>query len=172
MTPRELILLSPYRLPAQNSLMLGNDDVAAFLNGYTALWHPLALRGATAPPRIGSPYDYEQPSAGHLYALPESPPSMLPDDWEQRVRDAGAASFQATADRSTTLANLRESVAKWDQAGPSLPDDPAPALTVEQAASLSSERVAAFFGIGFGYLHIEGLFEAREHENLLASTEL
>src|SRR5438067_10763017 len=116
MMPRELILLSPYRLPAQNSLMLGDADVAAFLNGYTACWHPLALRGATAPPRIASPYDYEHPSAGHLYAVPESPPSMLPDDWEQRVREAGAASFQATADRATTLINLRESVSRWEQA--------------------------------------------------------
>ena len=66
----ELILLSPYRLPAQNSLMLGNEDAAAFLNGYTALWHPAALHGASAPPRVGSPYDYEQPSPGHVYAVP------------------------------------------------------------------------------------------------------
>src|SRR5438128_9753839 len=94
--------------------MLGNDEAAAFLNGYTALWHPVALRGATAPPRIGSPYDYEHPTAGHLYALPESPPSMLPDDWEQRVSDAGAVCFHATADRHATLRNLCESVKQWE----------------------------------------------------------
>src|SRR5438128_9033955 len=106
MNPRELILLSPYRLPAQNSLMLGNEDVAAFLNAYTALWHPAVMHGALGPPRLGSPYDYEQPSEGHVYAVPESPPLILPDDWDQRVSDMGALAFRAGADRAGTLANL------------------------------------------------------------------
>ena len=95
MDTRELILLSPYRLPTQNTLMIGNEDVGAFLNGYTALWHPAVALGASAPPRIGSPYDYEQPAANHVYAVPDSPPLFLPDDWDQRVRDAGAVVCQA-----------------------------------------------------------------------------
>src|SRR6516165_237586 len=107
MTTRELILLSPYRLPGKDALMLANDDVACFLNGYSALWHPAALQGAGVPPHIGSPYDYEQPSAGHVYAVPESPPLVLPDDWDQRVLDAGAAAFRSSPDREATLANLR-----------------------------------------------------------------
>ena len=110
MAARELILLSPYRLPAQNPLMLAGDDIAALLSGFSVLWHPAALHAAAGPPRIGSPYDYEEPTAGHVYALPESPPLVLPDDWEQRVRDAGAISFQATSDRATTLANLLEAL--------------------------------------------------------------
>jgi hypothetical protein len=61
---RELILLSPYTLPAHHALMLSAEDVAAFLNGYLALWHPAALAGATHPPRIASPYDYEQTRTG------------------------------------------------------------------------------------------------------------
>src|SRR5262245_13978790 len=84
--PRELILLSPYRLPAQNASYLGADDMACFLNAFTALWHPAAVRGASGPPRVASPYDHEQPTAGHVYAVPDSPPLVLPDDWEQRVR--------------------------------------------------------------------------------------
>src|SRR5258708_27661139 len=106
MNPRELILLSPYRLPAQNAAMISIEDVASFLNGYSALWHPAALRGASAAPRIGSPYDFEQPSAGHIYAVPENPPLLLPDDWDQRVRDAGAIAFRAGPDRQQTLTNL------------------------------------------------------------------
>src|SRR5438874_1087973 len=70
MSARELILLSPYRLPTQNTLYLSDDDVAAFLNGHAALWHPAAALGAIGPPRIGSPYDFEQPTAGHVYAVP------------------------------------------------------------------------------------------------------
>src|SRR5437764_598902 len=73
MTPRQLILLSPYRLPAKDSVMLADEDVASFLNGYTALWHPLALRGALEPPRIASPYDHESPTAGHVYPVPIHP---------------------------------------------------------------------------------------------------
>src|SRR5438105_1456853 len=118
MTARELILLSPHRVPAQNSLMLGREDMAAFLNGYSALWHPACLRGTVSPPRIASPYDHEQPTAGHLYAVPESPPLILPDDWDQRVREAGAAAFKATPDRLTTLANLKEALQALDKSTP------------------------------------------------------
>jgi hypothetical protein len=160
MSPRELILLSPYRLPAQNPLMLGNDDIAAFLNGCSALWHPAALHGASSPPRFGSPYDFEQPTAGHIYAVPESPPLVLPDDWDQRVRDAGAVAFRATADRATTLANLTEALRAH------LGTSPEAALL-----DLEPATVAPFFGIGFGHRTVETLFEAMEHENVLPTTD-
>src|SRR5437879_4924625 len=110
MSTRELILLSPYRFPAQNALYLSDDDVAAFLNGYSALWHPAALLGGTAPPRIASPYDFEQPVAGHIYAVPGQPTSMLPDDWKYRVKEAGAVAFESTPNRDETLANLRDAL--------------------------------------------------------------
>lgn len=150
MNSRELILLSPYRLPTQSALMLANDDVACFLNGYTALWHPAALREAAAPPRIGSPYDYEQPTAGHVYAVPDTPPLVLPDDWEQRVRDAGAFAFRAVPDRGATLANLHAALGTSPADGA----DPGP-----------------FFGLGFGYVVVEALHEAMDHQNLLSAAE-
>jgi hypothetical protein len=157
---RELILLSPYRLPAQNAMYLSNEDVAAWLNGYSVLWHPALAQRATSPPRVGSPYDHEQPVAGNVYAVPESPPLMLPDDWEQRVRTAGALSFRATSDRQATLANLREALRSAPEAegGAALPER-------------GPEQVAPYFGIGFGYLMVEGLFEAMEHQHLLATTD-
>lgn len=161
MAARELILLTPYRLPAQNPLMLAGEDIAALLNGFSVLWHPAALHGAVRPPRIDSPYDYEQPTAGHVYALPESPPLVLPEDWEQRVRDAGAIAFQATADRSTTLANLLEALR--GQAG----NDP----TAAALLALEQCRIGPFLGIGFGHLMVETLFEAMEHERVLASSD-
>src|SRR5713101_8015749 len=108
MNPRELIVLTPYRIPAHHALMLSNEDIAPLQLAYSSLWHPAALHGAAAAPKIGSPYDYEQPTAGHVYAVPESPPLVQPDDWDQRVRDAGAVAFRATPDRATTLANLLE----------------------------------------------------------------
>jgi hypothetical protein len=161
MNARELILLSPYRVPTHNTLYLGDEEVAAFLNGYTALWHPAALIGASAPPRLGSPYDFEQPTAGHIYAVPDNPPLVLPDDWDDRVRAVGALAFRATVDREATLRNLRDALRNWGEMGqPSLP-----------LLDLEAERLAAFFGVGFGHLHIEALFEAMSHENVLTSSE-
>ncbi len=161
MNTRELIVLSPYRVPTHNTLYLGDEEVAAFLNGYTALWHPAALLGASSPPRLGSPYDFEQPTPGHIYAVPDNPPLVLPDDWDERVRTVGGLAFRATMDRQATLMNLREALRGWgERALPSLP-----------LLDLQAERVAPFFGIGFGHLHVEALFEAMSHENLLASSE-
>src|SRR5688572_28624812 len=105
-TPHDLVLLSPYRYPAHTSMSLAEEDMAAWLNGFTALWHPVLLWQAKGPPRCDTPYDHDQPRAGFVYALPESPPSYLPDDWEERVRQVGAVVFKATPDREATLANL------------------------------------------------------------------
>src|SRR5262245_4263538 len=110
MDARERILLSPNRLPTHTTLYLSDEDVSAFLNGHAALWHPAALAGASGPPKLGSPYDYEQPAAGQVFAVPESALSVLPDDWEARARAAGAVVFRALPDRAATLGNLREAL--------------------------------------------------------------
>jgi hypothetical protein len=157
MSARQLILLSPYRYPAQNPLVLANDDMAAWLNAHAALWHPAALWQAGGPPRVEVPYDHEQPAAGAVYALPESPPSFLPDDWPERVRAAGAAAFKATASRETTLANLKEALAGL------APQDEAQARLL----ALDADKVAPFFGVGLGCLLQATLSEAMEHESLL-----
>src|SRR5262249_5594945 len=165
---RELILLTPFRLPAQSALYLGNEDVACFLNGYIALWHPALLLLAGGPPRISSPYDHEQPTAGHVYAVPQNPPLILPDDWDDRVRQAGAIAFRATLDRATTLANLRDALRPMLEAdaecisevgrigNPSQLDARTDYQSVlHRALDLPPERVAPFFGLGFGYVQIE-----------------
>ncbi len=157
MNDRELLLLTPYTFPGQNPLMLANEDMAAWLNGYTALWHPALLWLAAKPPRSDAPYDYENPKAEHVYAVPESPPTFFPDDWPQRVQDAGAITFRATPDRRTTLANLKDALrahAPPSEGWEALVDSP-------------PEKVAPFFGLGLGYLLLSSLSEAMEHENLL-----
>jgi hypothetical protein len=153
MSARALILLNPYRLPAQHPLVLSPEDMAAWMNGYSALWHPALLWGAAGPPRVDGPYDYEQPRPGHLYAVPESPPLMMPDDWEQRVKGAGALLFKATPDRAETFAHLEE-VLKQAPVPPGL-------------ANLGPDEIAPFLGLGLGYLMQATLSEAMEHENLL-----
>src|SRR5262245_16023661 len=110
MNMRELVLLSPYRYPAQYAMTMSDEDMAAWLNGFTALWHPALLWQAGAPPRCDTTYDHETPKPGCLYALPESPPAYLPDDWETRVKEAGSLVFRATPDRATTLANLKAAI--------------------------------------------------------------
>ena len=179
MNARELVLLSPYRLPAQHPLTLANDDMAAWLNGNLALWHPAALRRASAPPRVESAYDHENPRPGHIYAVPESPPSLLPDDWEQRLRAAGAIAFKAAPDRRTTLANLQAALTATPQLKEGEPqtapqqsapgqDDPA---GTARLVELDAGTIAPFFGIGIGYMLLAALSEAMEHENLLESND-
>jgi hypothetical protein len=158
MTPRELILLSPYRLPAQHPLTLANEDMAAWLNGYSALWHPVALWRATSPPRVESSYDHETPRPGHVYVVPESPPSLLPDDWPEKVHAAGAFTCKSTPDRATTLANLQAALKDADEASGKL-------------AALPEGTVAPFLAVGMGYMLLAALSEAMEHENLLESND-
>jgi alpha-mannosidase len=156
MNPRELVVLSHYRLPAQNPLMLGNEEIAAFLNAYSALWHPAAIAGATGPPRVASPYDHEMPATGHIYALPTIPPLVPPDDWDQRVQSAGCVAFKASPDRTTTLQNLVRALSSQP-----------PANSLE----LSADRLSPFLAIGFGYALLEALCEAMEHENQLTVSD-
>jgi hypothetical protein len=173
MDPRQLILLSPYRLPAQHALTLANEDMAAWLNGYTTLWHPIALWQAAGPPRVESPYDHENPRPGHVYAVPESPPSLLPDDWADKVRAVGSFTFRATPDRTTTIANLLAALAPPPPPASSeapLQPDSAP-QEGSPLAQLSPETVGSFFGLGLGYMLLAALSEAMEHENLLESND-
>lgn len=225
MDTRELFLLSPYRLPGQHSLALGDEETASFLNGYSALWHPAALAGAASPPKIDSAYDHENPVAGRIYAVPENPPLFLPDDWDQRVQRAGAVSFMASPDREKTFANLiqalrdaaarsqesgarsqesekqeagvrsqesekpkkkRQSDVPWDEdedeeEEPESSSQPvatdtssnvSPLTTVPALLELDAEKARPFLGVGLGYLVIMTLFEAMEHENLLAAEDL
>jgi hypothetical protein len=149
-TTRRVFLLSPYRLPTTHQVLLGQDEMAAWLNGYVVMWHPALVLGCDGPPKVDSPYDHDRPEAGFVYVRPESPPLFLPDDWEERVRQAGAVTFLARPDRGDTLADLRQ------------------ALGGEaQLAALDAEIARPFFGIGFAYLVIETLFDAMEHEHLL-----
>src|SRR5882724_2839609 len=87
----QLVLLSPYTYPGPYPLTLGDEDMAAWLNGYTALWHPALLWQATEPPRV----------------VPESPPNYLPENWRERVQQAGSIAIAAHVDRALTLENLR-----------------------------------------------------------------
>ncbi|MSQ95916.1 MAG: hypothetical protein EXR98_15370 [Gemmataceae bacterium] len=157
MNPHELVLLSPYKFPAQYAMTLADEDMAAWLNGYTALWHPALLWQAKGPPRCEATYDHETPKAGHIYALPETPPTYLPEDWEERVRQAGALMFKTTADRETTLANLKAA----------LIGENAPALGWKAGLDLSADELGPFFGLAWGQQMLASLSEAMEHENLL-----
>ncbi len=157
MSNHELILLSPYRLPTHHSLYLADEDVAAFLNGLAVLWHPAALRGAGGPPRVASPYDHETPQPNCVYATPEHPPLLLPDDWYHRVKEAGSIAFKAYTGRGPTLENLKEA----------LRTHPAEGEAGDPLIDLDAERTALFLGLGFGHDMMNALFEAHSHENML-----
>ncbi|HBI43076.1 MAG TPA: hypothetical protein DDY78_09510, partial [Planctomycetales bacterium] len=157
MSNHELILLSPYRLPTHHSLYLADEDVASFLNGLAVLWHPAALRGAVGPPRIASPYDHETPQPNCIYATPEHPPLLLPDDWSHRVKEAGSITFKAFVGRDATLDNLKDALRSRTAEGEA----------VDPLIDLDADRTAPFLGLGFGHDMMSALFEAHSHDNML-----
>jgi hypothetical protein len=167
MNQHELIMLSPYRFPGQHLLTLADEDMASWLNAYTALWHPALLWQAKGPPRCDSQYDHEQPLSGCIYALPESPPLYLPDDWEERVKAVGSVVFTATPDRAATLEHLKAALEQLALTGG--PGDEPVTLSPCHPVTLSSasEELGFFFGIAWGHLLHASLVEAMEHENLL-----
>ncbi len=164
MNPRKLILLNPYQLPTQNPLTLATEDMASWMAGYSALWHPAALWSAAGPPKVEPAYDHEQPQPDTLYALPETPPMFLPDEWHQKVREVGSVCFHATPDRQQTLDNLRDALRSTAPEG----QEPPPAAAL---LDLAPDRVAPFLAVGLGYVLIATLNDAMEHENLLEAED-
>ena len=94
--------------------------------------------------------------------MPENPPLVLPDDWsEHDCAQPEPCSFSVTADRPTTQANL---IAALRQG---LPDSMPTALL-----ELTQERVALLsWPFSFGQRMIETLFEAMDHEYVLATSD-
>lgn len=153
MTDRQLHLLSPYRLPTSYPLQLTGDEAAAWLNGYAALWHPAALAGAAQPPQPSNTYDHDTPTGGFVYCVPQGPHLFQPDDWADRVEQTGAVRFVGTADRAETFENLKAALREKGEASPLL-DAP-------------EDAVRLFVGLGLGYVLVDSLYEAMDHEKLL-----
>jgi hypothetical protein len=153
---RDAFLLSPYRPPTSYPVTLTPDEAAAWLAGYFALWHPAVLKGLAKPPQIGSTYDHDQPTEGAVYAVPEGPHLYQPDDWMDRVKAANAVAFKPTADRKETHARMLAGF--WDT----------PAGTAAgKLLDVSPDDARSFAGVGYGYLLVETLFDAADHEHLL-----
>ena len=166
MSDRASFLLSPYRLPTTHQVLLNEEEMAAWLNGCIVLWHPALLLGAKGPPQIATPYDHEMPEANQVFVLPESPPLFQPEDWPDRVRNSGAIHFKSAADRARTLANLHQAIDESRNNGDHFASE-----ETSRLLDLSPELIRPFFGVGFGYLMVETLFDAMEHEHLLAVDE-
>src|SRR5580692_10505606 len=106
MIERQLHLLSASRMPTSYPLQLSADEVAAWLNGYVAMWHPAALSEASQPPQASVSYDHDNPMTGYIYCNPRGPHLFQPDDWRDRVLKVSAIAFEAPADRKETQQNL------------------------------------------------------------------
>jgi hypothetical protein len=153
MSLRQLHLLSPYRMPTTYPLQLSGDEAASWLNGYLALWHPAALALGGQAPIVSNTYDHDTPGPGYVYCVPQGPHLYQPDDWAERVAAAHAVKFAATSDRAESIKLLKEALRDSNQAGPLIdaPDD----------------TVRLFAALGIGYLLVDSLFDAMDHEKLL-----
>jgi hypothetical protein len=141
-------------------LLLGDEDVGCLLQACSMAWHPALLLEVEEPPRIDPPYDHENPEAGQVFLLPESPQLFLPDDWEQRLGDSGAAFVRVPAERPKALAAVRSAFEN------SLEGEHRTLL------DLPFDKVQPFLAIGYGTWQLYALFEAMEHENLVAGSDL
>jgi hypothetical protein len=165
MSDRQRLLLSPYRLPTHHQVYLNEDEMAAWLNGYIVLWHPALLLGGDRPPRVDSAYDHEQPTASRAYVMPDSPPQFLPDDWSDRVKAIGALKLHAYIDREQTIRGMIDAFREAGQTDAGREHFGSEDQT--RLLDLPIEKARPFFGLGFGYLMIDSLFEAMDHERLL-----
>ena len=147
------LLLSPYRPPTSYPVALNADEASAWLAGYFALWHPAVLARLDRPPAAASAYDHDQPTENAIYAVPQGPHLYQAEDWPARVQSANAVAFVASPDLATTRAAVLAALRERD---PGAPHADAPA-----------DLVQAFAAVGFGYLLVEGLFDAADHEHLL-----
>ena len=159
MPNRQLLLISPYRLPTHSQVYLNAEEMAAWLNGYLMLWHPALLLDCPRPPSVASPYDHERPNPGQVFAVPENPTLYVPDDWGERIRAAGALRFTASPTREATRDHLKAALA--DPGGFATPD------VTAQLLDLPDEAIADFYAVGFGYLVVDALFDAMDHDKLL-----
>ncbi len=141
--------------------------MSAWLNGAVCLWHPALIWGAKEPPKIDSSYDHDMPAAGDVFATPTAPPLFQPDDWRYRVLSVGAIRFEAAATREATLANLKHAVLEATN-GDDEGRQAFAAPEIQTLLNLSNDKIRPFFGLGFGHLMIESLFDAMDHEHLLA----
>lgn len=147
---RQLVLLSSFRPSSKYRQTIDQEEAAAFLHGYLALWHPAAILQSSGLPVIGSHYEYDQPQTNHLFALPEVPNSYQPGDWEVRTKDAGSLVFASSADWQATLSNLAQSLGLGTN-------------------ELQDTEYLPFIGLGFGYLVLEAFCEAQDHANPLTT---
>lgn len=159
MSQRQLFLISPYRLPTHSQVYLNAEEMAAWLNGYLMLWHPALLLDCPRPPSVASPYDHERPNPGQVFAVPENPTLYVPDDWGERIRSAAALRFTACPSRDATRENLKAALA--DPGNFRIHD------VTGRLIDLPNEAVAGFYAVGFGYLVVDALFDAMDHEKLL-----
>jgi hypothetical protein len=133
------------------------------------MWHPAALAEAVQPPQASVSYDHDNPKTGYIYCTPRGPHLFQPDDWRDRVVRVSAIVFEATSDRTETQRNLltalQEQIQGETPTDSSLPSEGASLL--QSLLDVNDEVVCAFRGLGFGYLLLDNLYEAADHQRLL-----
>lgn len=138
-------LVSPHTIPTTNNLYLDEDLVAQILNGYLALWHPIAILKSSAPPKVISYQDLHEIEELSLVCLVD------PSNNESNCKIINYR-FDACSDKSKTLINLSNLLESKDN----------------QAVGPDSPELDIFYGVGLSYLTVNNLFESMQHENLLS----
>lgn len=130
-----LVVLLPSQSLEDLSLRRSAAEAQQLLAAWTALWHPALIQAAQSVPswcRAEAPPD---DPAGQIIVVPPCCRGLLPQDWLQRMTDAGAAVIHDLSDREEIT-----SLALGWLDGPS---------------AIEPELVADFQALGLCYLLVE-----------------
>ena len=105
---QDLIILLPCQSLEDFSLDRTAADAEEILSAYSALWHPALLASAQDVPNWVRAEDPPEDPAGHLVMLPSSSQTLLPSEWPQRARSAGACIIDNLKHRDEMVAAALE----------------------------------------------------------------
>ncbi|MFH1268625.1 MAG: hypothetical protein ABIK89_23110, partial [Planctomycetota bacterium] len=131
-----MVILLPCHSLEDFSLDRDPADAQQILSAYSALWHPALLASAQNVPKWVRSDDPPGDPAGHLVMVPQSCETLLPPDWLQRAREAGACVIDHLQHRDEMVAAALEHLD-----GGSGDVDP--------------ELARDFLALGFGHLLVE-----------------
>ncbi len=154
MTVRPIVLVLPCHSLDDFPTHHEGEEAAGLLASWTAPWHPawIAARG-TAPEWISHDAADSDRLRDAIVLTPRVVDSFLANDFDDRVRDAGADRLKHFPDRQSLLAAL----GSLQGAGES----------VAGADAVAPELVSDFQSLGFWYLQIEILSrQVSYHSNL------
>jgi alpha-mannosidase len=133
---KRLVALLPCHSLEDLSLDRDPAEADQLLAAWTALWHPALIASAGELPSWARAEGPPEDPAGYLVTIPRSSQPLVPAEWPEQARRAGACVLQDLSGRAEFV---RAALTGLGAGG----------------AAVDPELAADFMALGFGYLQIE-----------------